>query len=160
MGRVWGQTSCSEVCGRSSVRTDRQMSQPSVFVKWREEGGGRREELAVVKEIGTEVTKTAEMDGGDAELYMKLIQMVMANGHGMEQTLPKKPPKVLRLSGVFPGTGRNTHLCVYYRARCTFAACTRRAAIADYTDADRSRAKLDLCKRRWQRARSIKNAKV
>lgn len=48
----------------------------------------------VAKEIKSTVVRVAEMNSGDVQVYMKLIQTVMANGMGMEPTLIKKPAKV------------------------------------------------------------------
>lgn len=45
-------------------------------------------------EIKTVVERQAQMDGGDMDMYFKLIQTVMSNGMGMDPIVIKKATKV------------------------------------------------------------------
>ena len=65
----------------------------------------------MVKEIANEVKKSAEMDGADADLYMKMINIVMSSGHGMQQVLPKRASKVVGSSIIGCQARTATQLC-------------------------------------------------
>ncbi len=58
-----------------------------------------------ITEIKSQIEQTAVADGGDIDVYLKLIQAVLSNGMGMEAVSIKKPTKVSfnEIAGTFKG---------------------------------------------------------